>query len=79
MLIDNIGDFSMYASKNADYKTLSKRIFTLSLLQKLTIIGPLIGTILNYAEGNSCNQKVFCNDCNRAMGLSLWLKRKKGK
>ena len=71
MLINDIGSFSMYASKNADHKTLLKEMLPLSLLKKLTVISPLVGMILHYAEGNSCNQKVFCNGCNRAMGFSF--------
>ena len=51
-------------------------MLSLSLLQKLTIIVPLVGTILHYAEGDFCNQKVFYNGCNRAMGFQLLAKKK---
>ena len=60
-------------------KSFQKEMLPLPLLQKLTVIGPLIGTILYYAEGNSCNQKVFWNGCNGAMGFSFRLKRKRKK
>ena len=36
-----------------------KEMLPLFLLQKLIVVGPLVSTILHYAEGNSYNQKVF--------------------
>ena len=77
VLVNDIGVFSIYASKNADYKTLWKEMLLLSLLQMLTVIGPLIGTILHYAEGNSYNQQVFCNGCNGAKGFHLAKKKER--
>ena len=48
----------------------------LPLIQMLSIIGPLVGTILHYAKGNSYNQKVFWHGCNGPIGFQFWLKRK---
>ena len=48
MLVNDIGIFfSMYASTNADYKTLLKRNVISILTTKLNVIGPLVGTILH--------------------------------
>ena len=79
VLVNDIGVFSTYVSKNADYKILLKRNVTRSLLQKLIVIGPLVGTILHYAEGNFCNQKVFCLGCIGARGFNFRLKIKERK
>ena len=79
MLVNDIGVFSVYASKNVDYKTLVKELLPLSLLQMLTLIGILAGTIFHYAEGNSCNQKVFRNGCNGARGFHLVEKKEREK
>ena len=77
VLVNDIGVFSVYASKNADYKTLWKELLPLSLLQMLIVIGPFVGTVLHYTEGNSYNQKVFCNGCNVAKGFHLAKKKER--
>ena len=69
----------MFALKNADYKTLLKRNITSMLAAKLTMISPLVSTILHYTEGNSCNQKVFLPGWNEAKGFGFKLKKKKKK
>ena len=74
---NNIGDFLCMLQKMQITKPFQKEMLLLSLLQKLTVISPFVGTILHYAEGNSCNQKVFCNDCNEAMGSALAKKKER--
>ena len=36
---------------------------------------PLLGTVLHYAKGNSCNQNVFFTGCNEAKGFLLAKKK----
>ena len=78
MLVNDIGVFSMYASKNTYYKTFERNV-TSVLATNTYYHWPLVGTVLHYVEGNLYNQKVFCNGCNRALGFSLRLKERKGK
>ena len=41
----------------------------------LNVIGPFVGMVLHYVEGNSCNQKVFFIGCNGARGFHLAKKK----
>ena len=46
-------------------QSFQKEMLPLPLLQKLTT------KTYHYVEGDSYNQKVFCNGCNGAMGFSF--------
>ena len=70
----------MYVSKKTDYKTFLKRNVTSILATKTYCNKPFVGTILYYAKGNSCNQKVFQHGYSGARGFQFQAKKKeKGK